>query len=492
MADPASQNGRAMLSGAVTAILLLILVALAYWLALTAGSAFESALLAVLVAISLAIIAGFFTAGSSSIIGFVTRWKGDLAVLFPPPVDDDDLLRDTRRTRDAFLTLAILGIIAIFIYALQWKTVGFAQVFGSALMIALAALGAGVFLGFLFGIPRTLSANVATVAAPPPPSLGSAGGSAPIPSSSPLPPTLPPGHTVPFGINTNLEEISDWLTKIIVGLGLINLGKIPGLTRSFIKEVAPSVGGQYGFALAVVGGYAVCGFMLGYLMTRLYLTRAFVRAFTRSAQAADVSAGIEREVNRVGMETASGPSVGPGSDDVDPVSPNEKFAAARVKRLAEKADTEHLRAQVEALAREYESVRAAMEPGPARTKAMEVVATKMRTLMPGCGMLMPILINSHSPGQRLAAISYLEAQPSREYLDWLGERFSAEMPFVLFHAAWALRHAARRLPVSDLDAIARVVNIGITKMSAHPTPDANAFATLNRALKDISDRRKSG
>jgi hypothetical protein len=36
------------------------------------------------------------------------------------------------------------------------------------------------------------------------------------------------------------------------------------------------------------------------------------------------------------------------------------------------------------------------------------------------------------------------------------------------------------------------VNIGITKMSAHPAPDANALATLKGALKDVDDRRKSG
>ena len=92
----------------------------------------------------------------------------------------------------------------MFIYALQWKAAGFAQVFGSALMIALASLGGGIFLGFLFSIPRTLQedsrpAPAAPAAAAPPAVSGTA---------PPAPPASPVASSSAFGVNTNLEQIS--------------------------------------------------------------------------------------------------------------------------------------------------------------------------------------------------------------------------------------------------------------------------------------------
>jgi hypothetical protein len=133
MADPSMmKTARAMLAGAVVAVLLIVVVGFALWLSSTTGSNFEITLGAIVIIILVAVIAGYFTAGTSSIIGFATRWKADLAILFPVPDDDDDLLRDTRRTRDAFLSVAMLGVVAMFVYSLQWKPAGFAQVFGSA------------------------------------------------------------------------------------------------------------------------------------------------------------------------------------------------------------------------------------------------------------------------------------------------------------------------------------------------------------------------
>jgi hypothetical protein len=350
-------------------------------------------------------------------------------------------------------------------------------------MIALAALGVGIFLGFLFGIPRTLADGVRP--APPPSPQGAAQG--------PAPATPPPNpNNAVFGVNTNLEQISDWLTKIIVGLGLINLGKLPGKVRSFVSQVAPSVGGQYGFTSAIVVTYAVCGFMLGYLLTRLYLARAFARAFARSVQAADAAAGIQRVIERVGADTATNVDVGQRSAEVDPVSAGEKVAAVRVEQLAEKADTEHLRSQLDALAHEYETVRGAMLPSPARTKAMEVVASKLRTLGRACYAWLPSLVGSESPGHRLAAISFLETQPSRDYLNWLAQRFAVEKPFLQYHAAWALRHAAGTLPVTDLDAVDRAIRVAIENSHANPAHDPNALRILMHAISEVGNRRKTG
>jgi hypothetical protein len=74
--------------------------------------------------------------------------------------------------------------------------------------------------------------------------------------------------------NSNLVEVSDWLTKIIVGLGLTQLGSIPGdfqrlvdYTRTALGS-SPSAGSLVG---ALIVTYAVAGFMLTYLFTRIDL-----------------------------------------------------------------------------------------------------------------------------------------------------------------------------------------------------------------------------
>lgn len=76
-------------------------------------------------------------------------------------------------------------------------------------------------------------------------------------------------------VNTNLLEIADWLTKIIVGLGLVELKNIPDLLTNLSQYVAralSSVGGQQ-FATALILYFFVLGFLCGYLLTRLELNR---------------------------------------------------------------------------------------------------------------------------------------------------------------------------------------------------------------------------
>lgn len=77
--------------------------------------------------------------------------------------------------------------------------------------------------------------------------------------------------------NTNLEEISDWLTKIILGASLVEIGNILNFFWSISNKIAYEI---YNHAFLVVGLIAssgVCGFFLGYLLTRLFLVGAFNR-----------------------------------------------------------------------------------------------------------------------------------------------------------------------------------------------------------------------
>ena len=76
-------------------------------------------------------------------------------------------------------------------------------------------------------------------------------------------------------INTNLIEISDWLTKIIVGLGLINLKEIPTKLRHVAEVLGGCLGGSCGIALAlaIIVGFSILGFLFGYLNTRTLIAR---------------------------------------------------------------------------------------------------------------------------------------------------------------------------------------------------------------------------
>lgn len=160
------------------------------------------------------------------------------------------------RTTFRWLTIAVVVGLAFTIAGL-W-TFGFVGIF-TALLWAMACLVAGGAVGFLFGIPRVLQRD------PPAPSDEAS--------------DEEDGGGYRMLVNTNLEQISDWLTKIIVGVGLIQLHELPGV----LFEAATFVGTGLGadatvLAMALLSYFTVTGFLCGYLMTRLYLAGAFARA----------------------------------------------------------------------------------------------------------------------------------------------------------------------------------------------------------------------
>ena len=134
----------------------------------------------------------------------------------------------------------------------------------TALLWALSAMAAGVAVGFLFGIPKILQ------------------GVSRSPEGTAAQQIAHDAYRQQ--VNTNLTEISDWLTKIIVGLGLINLKQIPPFIRSkagilaeSLKQADPTKD-YLGFAVAVLACFAILGFLFGYIFTRIYLAAAFARA----------------------------------------------------------------------------------------------------------------------------------------------------------------------------------------------------------------------
>jgi hypothetical protein len=168
-----------------------------------------------------------------------------------------------------------------------------------AMAIALAALAVGTFVGFLFGLPRSLTssefraARRQQAAATQP----SAGGPTQPPAAGTTPSDAAGGGAGGSGsdVNTNLEKISDWLTTIIVGVGLTKLQEIPAAIESFGDRVALyfSYGGK---VFGIAGGlfFLIAGFFLAYVGTRVKLSLVFVWSQRTNQGAATVRALVEQ------------------------------------------------------------------------------------------------------------------------------------------------------------------------------------------------------
>jgi hypothetical protein len=141
---------------------------------------------------------------------------------------------------------------------------------GVGLLASGAALVSGGLLGFLFGIPHARSDGG---------SSDSGGGSQSI-GANPLEPRNQqnsPGYRA----NTSLEQISDWLTKILVGVGLVQIKEIPGRVQTLASYIARGLGGgdqAEAMALAILVYFSTCGFVFGFLWARIYLIRWFSEA----------------------------------------------------------------------------------------------------------------------------------------------------------------------------------------------------------------------
>lgn len=117
-------------------------------------------------------------------------------------------------------------------------------VLGIALLVAAAATACGAMAGFLFGIPRIEDR----------------------PQRSDDPTVLRP--------NTNLEQISDWLTKILVGVGLVQFAAIGSALNRLIDSIADAFRpASYAtvFAGTLVVLPTVIGFLVSYIGARTWL-----------------------------------------------------------------------------------------------------------------------------------------------------------------------------------------------------------------------------
>lgn len=185
-----------------------------------------------------------------------------------------------------------------------WMDPGFAvavRVATFGLCLAAASTILGWLLGLLFGIPRSLSrplnlSSQPTTTAPAGAAAGSGAGSSITTGAAAQ--TVPDAGARTSRVNTNLEDVSDWLTKTIVGLGLTQLFFMPG----YLWRKAAQIN-DYGlswdkhgqvFVLLTFAYFSVGGFWIGYVTTRTLLTMLFDQ--------------IDRDPNRAAVAKSGNPS----------------------------------------------------------------------------------------------------------------------------------------------------------------------------------------
>jgi len=217
----------------------------------------------VVMALVLTIIFVFGVIKKGAIQAWAKPTKGDQAVPAPESRDSESNIPLTKhfagtQGRRVFAVVWTFGLISMLLYSMSKANCCALSIFANSLLIAGGALFIGGLLGFLFGIPRTLQGE---------PNVESTGNT--------------PKNGIAYKVNTNLEQISDWLTKILVGVGLTQLSKLPTHVTNLASSLKPVLGGNEEggvYGISVIVFFISTGFLASYLVTRIYITRIFQAA----------------------------------------------------------------------------------------------------------------------------------------------------------------------------------------------------------------------
>lgn len=277
------------------------------------------------------------------------------------------------------LGVLFLGILIAFFFGAG--TSGKAVVF----MWMFACLLASSVIGFLFGIPKILQT----------PAKSETDETGSIPSYQQL-------------VNSNLTEISDWLTKIIVGLGLVNLTKIPPYLYAAAEILANGLTAPktmpidlaLAFAYAIIIGFSCFGFLFGYIGTRTYLAGLFSNADQNTLRALAYNAKETASQAQSALRKAELALSQPlDVDDNNTLTPEGKLAK---------------------LVDAYNHVRSTMQSGNARTsKAVEIIKAMFLLSQHLQAFDIEKALKSFNNGERISGFAYLYTKPDYKYVNAL-------------------------------------------------------------------------
>lgn len=108
-------------------------------------------------------------------------------------------------------------------------------------------------------------------------------------------------------VNTNLEAIADWLTKILVGLALVSVKDLPEQLKRLTSYVSQGLSGKGNepFLMALVIYFSLAGFVIGILSTRVYFR--LISSPSGSKVVAGLTGDLEAALARKIEQALSGP-----------------------------------------------------------------------------------------------------------------------------------------------------------------------------------------
>jgi tetratricopeptide (TPR) repeat protein len=200
----------------------------------------------------------------------------------------------------AVLLLGPLLALCFAVTTNDWKS---ALAVGVATTVA--GSGFGALIGLIFGIPRALASGT--------PASGT--------------------EVAGYSSNTNLEQVSDWLTKLLLGAGLTQLGRIPSAVGDLGTFLAKGLGNgaaSQSFVAVLVVFSSIAGFFFGYLFARLILPRAFLETDR-----------LSREIVTTKKEIAAATAVTPANPTSleRPAEPSPKPTREAVQKIAAQMST---------------------------------------------------------------------------------------------------------------------------------------------------------
>jgi hypothetical protein len=155
--------------------------------------------------------------------------------------------------------------------------------FGTCLLIAGACFVSGAFTGFLFGIPRIIN------------------------SSYYRNDKNKSDNVIVH--NDNLVQISDWLTKIIVGIALTEIYKIPTFLNSIGEKISPTINpaqinekSSVIVAIAIVLYFLILGFLAVYFWTRIYFGKILKDEISSTSESSTNNSNNEMAVSEKPIE----------------------------------------------------------------------------------------------------------------------------------------------------------------------------------------------
>lgn len=321
------------------------------------------------------------------------------------------------------ISLLVSGIIIVFIFGANPS--GRATIF----MWMLACLLSGTFVGFLFGIPKV----VQNQGNPNATSANNTNTSSNNNNNS--------GLGYQQQVNSNLVEISDWLTKIIVGLGLVKLTKIPPYLSQIANILATGLnqtttqpaGLAIAFAYGVIIGYSTMGFLFGYITTRVYLAGAF--------SAADQNA-LKRIADKAEETEGKAQSA----------LQKAEFALTTPRGVVEQ-DNQTAETTLQQLILDYNQTRNRLPSGSLRTTKMtETIKAMVNTAHSLVNFDISGALLSQDNGVRLSGYAYLYAKPDQQYLDQLSNAIIKDpTPFGQYWGIQALGKIINDQTITQLD-----------------------------------------